>query len=123
MSISEVWRGVRYWVQDPTGDQHQGWNTRFVVWPVIRETNKKIIVRNQGVTIHLDRRRFFAVGKFRHGKSGEWFYLDKPLMDPEKVRDIFYVAWMQTQYPDIKDRFMAGPSAWRHLHPDERSKG
>ena len=29
MSDGFVWHGRRHWVQEPTGEQHAGWNTDF----------------------------------------------------------------------------------------------
>jgi hypothetical protein len=81
--ISQVWRGCRYWTMEPKAGEQIGWNTRFEPYKVVRVTAKRITVTNGKITLQLNRQAFESTGKVYHSRVAEYFYREKPFVDPE----------------------------------------
>ncbi len=97
-----IWRGLRYWVQEPKGNQHCGWNNWFVPYTLIKTTAKKMIFRgdlwsfiefNRATgypcgdkdDVEINRAKF-EEAKIYHSRVHEYFYKTKPAVDPERPR-------------------------------------
>ncbi len=94
-----IWRGLRYWVSEPKGSQHRGWNTWFVPYTVIKKTAKRVTLRGDleafrvfgdatgypmdKADIELNRAKFEKESKLYHSRIHEYFYKVKPAVDPE----------------------------------------
>lgn len=98
-----IWRGLRYWVGEPKGSQHLGWNNWFVPYTVVKKTAKRVTLRGDldsfiafseatgypsgdKADIEIDRAKFEKEFKVYHSRLHEWFYKIKPKIDPERPR-------------------------------------
>lgn len=82
-----VWHARRFWVQEPTGDQHLGWNTRFEPCWVMKKTAKQVHILSPSLgKLWLNREKLEREGKVYHSKPHEYFYAVHPGVDPEKIR-------------------------------------
>ena len=98
-----IWRGLRYWVQEPTGAQHRGWNNWFVPYTVIKKTAKRITLRGDlesflafsnatgypsgdKADVKISREKFEIESKIYHSRLSEYFYKVKPATDPDAPR-------------------------------------
>lgn len=115
-----IYRGVRYWVQEPTANQHIGWNTYFDAYIVVSVTPKQIrafrfprvddldlapdiwdaIKRGSRVKSDVvdvvsinSPEKFLREGKIYHSRYAEYFYVAKPLIDPEKESNERWQTW------------------------------
>lgn len=89
-NLKTIWRGKRFWVTEPKGEQHFGWNTEFVPYEIKKMTAKKVFAESaDGDSLQFARKDFdaFTAGqkeKVYHSKHHEYFYFLKPECDPEK---------------------------------------
>jgi hypothetical protein len=127
--ITQVWCGCRYWTMEPNGQERIGWNTNFVAYKVVKVTAKRITVTNGELTFQLDRQSFESTGKVYHSRVAEYFYREKPSVDPESRYDRKIItpiapthspfATLGLQYPcsqaDIKRAYR---NKAKVLHPD-----
>lgn len=94
-----VWRGVRWWVSSPKCGQHVGWNNWFIPYTVIKKTPKRVTLRGNlaefkafgdatgysvdKADIEISRAKFEKDAKVYHSRVHEWFYKEKPAVDPD----------------------------------------
>lgn len=144
-----IYRAVRYWAQEPTGSQHVGWNTHFEPYIVTDITSKRvtaiwmpnmentklqyeiwdaILRKTKGGrlgfdTVAIEKEKLLSGQPVYHSRYGEYFYLRKPLVDPEKR----YIKSGKTEslsvlglsYPCTKDDVKrAYKRLAKQLHPD-----
>lgn len=83
-----IWHAKRFWVQEPTGRQHLGWNTDFEGCPVFKKTAKRVGILSPSLgVLWLNREALERYGRVYHSKPHEWFYAKRPAVDPEKPSD------------------------------------
>lgn len=88
MQTEYVYHGRRFWVMEPKGSQHLGWNTDFEPCPVFKRTTKRIGILSPTLGIlWLNREAFERDGFVYHSKPHEYFYAVRPAVDPEKPRE------------------------------------
>jgi hypothetical protein len=92
-----VYHGRRFWIQNPTGNQHRGWNTTFEKCEVLKITAKRITINSPTLgLLSLNRAELEKSGRVYHSKPHEYFYKQIPPADPEKPRHNPYSAHLGT---------------------------
>lgn len=82
-----IYHGRRFWVMEPKGTQHLGWNTEFIGCPVFKRTPKRVGILHPDMGVMwLNRAELERDGKVYHSRPHEYFYTVKPAVDPEKPR-------------------------------------
>lgn len=93
-----VWRGARYWPATPLASEIPGWNTEFLPYRITKITANRITIDRAWKTTKrypMDAREAkfprtaqlnpdkFENGKCYHSRFHEYFYICKPITDPE----------------------------------------
>lgn len=82
-----VYHAKRFWVQNPTGNQHLGWNTDFEPCVIAKTTVKRVLIVSPSLgCLWLNREALERDGKVYHSRPHEYFYKVKPNVDPEKPK-------------------------------------
>ena len=80
-----VYHAKRFWVQQPQGKQHRGWNTDFEPCIIAKKTAKRIMILSSSLGIlWLNREQLESEGKVYHSRPHEYFYKLLPPIDPER---------------------------------------
>jgi hypothetical protein len=91
MATEYLWHGQRYWVTNPIGNQHIGWNTRFEQCEVLKKTATRVHVLSPSCgKLLLNRLKLERDGKVYHSRVHEYFYSTRPAVDPEKHAQPFH---------------------------------
>ena len=122
-----VYHGKRFWVQSPTGKQHQGWNTDFEPCVIVKRTAKRVMIVSPSLgCLWLNREALERDGKVYHSRPHEYFYAVKPSVDPEKPVGVRVPSNIQTAYSVLGLTYPSSKVAItkaykrkaRQVHPD-----
>lgn len=85
MAIEFVWHARRFWIQEPLGFEHAGWNTRFEPCFITGRTSRRVQILSPTLgKMYLNREVLERDGRVYHSKPHEWFYKVKPAVDSER---------------------------------------